>query len=79
VAGHPLVWDFVRSNWKKLFENYGGGSFSFANLIQGVTRRFSSEFELQQLEQFKADNSCTQVSRRPPHTSTGEHNCTQAS
>ena len=20
VAGHPLVWDFVRSNWKKLFE-----------------------------------------------------------
>lgn len=59
VAGHPLVWDFVRSNWKKLFENYGGGSFSFANLIQGVTRRFSSEFELQQLEQFKADNSAT--------------------
>ncbi|XP_052616234.1 aminopeptidase N [Peromyscus californicus insignis] len=56
VAGQPLVWDFVRSNWKKLFEDFGGGSFSFANLIQGVTRRFSSEFELQQLEQFKADN-----------------------
>ncbi|GAB1292240.1 Aminopeptidase N [Apodemus speciosus] len=59
VVGQPLVWDFVRSNWKKLFEDYGGGSFSFANLIEGVTRRFSSEFELQQLEQFKADNAAT--------------------
>lgn len=59
VAGQTLVWDFVRSNWKKLFEDYGGGSFSFANLIQGVTRRFSSEFELQQLEQFKEENSAT--------------------
>lgn len=59
AAGQTLAWDFVRSNWKKLFEDYGGGSFSFANLIQGVTRRFSSEFELQQLEQFKAENSAT--------------------
>lgn len=59
VAGQPLVWDFVRSNWKKLFEDYGGGSFSFANLIEGVTRRFSSDFELQQLEQFKEDNAAT--------------------
>ncbi|XP_051004723.1 aminopeptidase N [Acomys russatus] len=57
--GQPLVWDFVRSNFKKLFEDYGGGSFSFSRLIQGVTRRFSSEFELQQLEQFKAENSAT--------------------
>ncbi|KAM5293329.1 aminopeptidase N [Ctenodactylus gundi] len=56
VVGQTLVWDFVRSNWKKLFEDYGGGSFSFANLIQGVTRRFSTEYELQQLEQFKQDN-----------------------
>lgn len=59
VVGQTLVWDFVRSNWKKLFEDYGGGSFSFANLIQGVTRRFSSEFELRQLEQFKEENSAT--------------------
>ncbi|XP_057579852.1 aminopeptidase N [Hippopotamus amphibius kiboko] len=56
VVGQSLAWDFVRSNWKKLFQDYGGGSFSFSNLIQAVTRRFSSEFELQQLEQFKEDN-----------------------
>lgn len=56
VVGQTLVWDFVRSNWKTLFEDFGGGSFSFANLIQGVTRRFSSEYELEQLEKFKEDN-----------------------
>ncbi|XP_067327470.1 aminopeptidase N [Anolis sagrei] len=57
VVGQSLVWDFVRANWKTLFKQYGGGSFSFSSLIQGVTQRFSSEFELQQLEQFKADNA----------------------
>ncbi|XP_013014240.1 aminopeptidase N [Cavia porcellus] len=56
VAGQGLAWDFVRSNWKKLFEDFGGGSFSFSNLIQGVTRRFSTEHELQQLEEFKKNN-----------------------
>lgn len=29
---------------------YGGGSFSFSNLINGVTERFSTEFELQQVK-----------------------------
>lgn len=29
-----------------IFFRYGKGSFSFANLISGVTRRFSTEFEL---------------------------------
>lgn len=33
-------------------QRYGGGSFSFSNLINGVTKRFSSEFELQQVCQF---------------------------
>ncbi|XP_036591148.1 aminopeptidase N [Trichosurus vulpecula] len=56
VIGQSLTWDFVRGNWKKLFQDYGGGSFSFSNLIQAVTRRFSSEFELQELERFKEDN-----------------------
>ncbi|XP_008068818.1 aminopeptidase N [Carlito syrichta] len=59
VIGQTLVWDFVQGNWKKLFEDYGGGSFSFSNLIQAVTRRFSTEYELQQLEQFKKNNEGT--------------------
>ncbi|XP_043845494.1 aminopeptidase N [Dromiciops gliroides] len=56
VIGQSLTWDFVRGNWRKLFVDYGGGSFSFSNLIQSVTQRFSTEYELQQLEQFKEDN-----------------------
>ncbi|NXF91944.1 AMPN Aminopeptidase, partial [Eubucco bourcierii] len=56
VVGQPLAWDFIRGNWKTLFNQYGGGSFSFSRLILAVTQRFASEFELQQLEQFKAEN-----------------------
>ncbi|XP_069384059.1 aminopeptidase N-like isoform X2 [Paralichthys olivaceus] len=57
VVGQSLAWDFVRDQWSSIFSQYGGGSFSFSNLINGVTKRFSSDFELKQLQQFKADNS----------------------
>ncbi|CAM4612702.1 unnamed protein product [Lepidochelys olivacea] len=57
VVGQSLAWDFIRGNWKTLFTQYGGGSFSFSSLIQAVTQRFASDFELKQLEQFKADNA----------------------
>lgn len=57
VVGVPLAWDFLRAKWSYIFKQYGGGSFSFANLINGVTRRFSTEFELQQLKQFKKNNA----------------------
>ncbi|XP_051808617.1 aminopeptidase N-like [Acanthochromis polyacanthus] len=57
VVGQSLAWDFVRARWEYIFNQYGGGSFSFSNLINGVTERFSTEFELQQLKQFKADNA----------------------
>ncbi|XP_043083976.1 aminopeptidase N-like [Puntigrus tetrazona] len=57
VVGQPLAWDFVRANWEYIFNQYGGGSFSFSNLINGVTKRFSSEYELKQLEQFRDDNA----------------------
>ncbi|KAK2524434.1 Anpep [Columba guinea] len=56
VVGQPLAWDFIRGNWRTLFSQYGGGSFSFSRLILAVTQRFSTEYELQQLEQFKAEN-----------------------
>ncbi|XP_030312796.1 aminopeptidase N [Calypte anna] len=56
VVGQPLVWDFIRANWRTLFSQYGGGSFSFSRLILSTTQRFSTQFELEQLEQFKKDN-----------------------
>ncbi|CAB1433690.1 unnamed protein product [Pleuronectes platessa] len=57
VVGQSLAWDFVRDRWSYIFNQYGGGSFSFSNLINGVTKRFATDFELKQLQQFKADNS----------------------
>uniref|UniRef100_A0A671V0P4 Aminopeptidase n=1 Tax=Sparus aurata TaxID=8175 RepID=A0A671V0P4_SPAAU len=57
VIGQSLAWDFVRARWSYIFSEYGGGSFSFSNLINGVTERFSTEFEIQQLRQFKEDNA----------------------
>ncbi|KAJ1180024.1 hypothetical protein NDU88_005252 [Pleurodeles waltl] len=60
VAGNPIgqsiAWDFICSQWKKIYAQFGGSLFAFSELINGVTRRFSSECELKQLEQFKKDN-----------------------
>ncbi|CAN9498632.1 unnamed protein product [Ophioblennius macclurei] len=51
-AGQSLAWDFVRENWNFMFSQYGVGSFSFASIITGVTARFSTPEDLQQLEDF---------------------------
>ncbi|KAF7645195.1 hypothetical protein LDENG_00208540, partial [Lucifuga dentata] len=56
TIGQPLAWDFIRAKWDFIFNNYGGGSFSFGSLIDGVTQRFSTEFEYKQLLQFKKDH-----------------------
>uniref|UniRef100_A0A8D0AR57 Aminopeptidase n=1 Tax=Sander lucioperca TaxID=283035 RepID=A0A8D0AR57_SANLU len=39
-----------------LLNSYGRGSFSFSNLVNGITKRFSTDFELQELKKFKEDN-----------------------
>lgn len=56
VVGMPLAWNFVRARWAQIFKQYGKGSFSFTNLVNGITRRFSTEFELQELKKFKEEN-----------------------
>ncbi|XP_051978898.1 aminopeptidase N-like isoform X2 [Xyrauchen texanus] len=55
--GQTLAWEFVRKNWEYMFTEYGVGSFNFANLISGITKSFSTESELEQLQQFKSDNA----------------------
>ncbi|XP_072519135.1 aminopeptidase Ey-like isoform X2 [Salminus brasiliensis] len=57
IEGRKLAWNFVRLNWKYLFTEYGAGSFSFAELISGVTRTFSTQCQLDQLLQFKEENA----------------------
>uniref|UniRef100_A0A4W4GQ35 Aminopeptidase n=1 Tax=Electrophorus electricus TaxID=8005 RepID=A0A4W4GQ35_ELEEL len=56
-AGRALAWNFVRQNWKYIFTEYGAGSFSFAELIHGVTQAFSTQDQLDQLRRFKEDHS----------------------
>ncbi|KAG7275826.1 hypothetical protein CRUP_016766 [Coryphaenoides rupestris] len=56
VVGMPLAWNFVREKWSYIFKQYGRGSFSFSGLISGITKRFSTEFELQELKSFKEQN-----------------------
>ncbi|XP_043934238.1 aminopeptidase Ey-like [Protopterus annectens] len=57
--GHNLAWDFIRAKWKYIITTFGDNAFAIANLIQSVTRRFSSEFDMQQLQQFKKGNEDT--------------------
>uniref|UniRef100_A0A672Y3W6 Aminopeptidase n=1 Tax=Sphaeramia orbicularis TaxID=375764 RepID=A0A672Y3W6_9TELE len=35
--GQPLAWDFIRANWDRIYNEYGGGGMSFGGLISGVT------------------------------------------
>ncbi|MFT7813946.1 aminopeptidase N-like [Arapaima gigas] len=56
VIGQSLAWDFVRSQWSYISQEYGGGIMPLGALINGVTERFSSEFELQQLRQFQMEH-----------------------
>lgn len=55
VAGQPLAWDFVRGQWSYLTQDYGAGIISFNSLIDSVTKRFSTDFELQQLKQLQRE------------------------
>ncbi|XP_042352680.1 alanyl (membrane) aminopeptidase a [Plectropomus leopardus] len=49
VAGQALAWNFVRANWEYIANGYPSG------MIEAVTSRFSTPFELAELERFAAD------------------------
>lgn len=50
--GRDLTWRFVRSNWKKLVELFGVGSFAMANIISEVTSRFVTKFDYDEVHAF---------------------------
>nr|XP_019964347.1 PREDICTED: aminopeptidase N-like [Paralichthys olivaceus] len=52
-AGQALAWNFIRANWEYVQDT--GEYF----LIEAVTRRFSTQFELEELQRFAADNDLT--------------------
>ncbi|XP_017554975.2 aminopeptidase N-like [Pygocentrus nattereri] len=51
--GHLLTWFFIRDNWDHII--YEGGLFSFSRIILGVSKRFSTLFELIWLRQFREE------------------------
>ncbi|XP_052084132.1 aminopeptidase N-like isoform X2 [Mytilus californianus] len=53
TIGRSLVWDFVRGNWDFIFNEYGGGAFSFSRLITGITANFNTDFDLELVKSFK--------------------------
>ncbi|KAI4903568.1 hypothetical protein NFI96_032913 [Prochilodus magdalenae] len=48
VHGHRLAWHFIRENWDQFISEYGG-FLSFTTILLGVSKRFSSAFELMEL------------------------------
>ncbi|XP_063053492.1 aminopeptidase N [Engraulis encrasicolus] len=53
VNGQDEAWNFVKENWGYMFTEYGVGSFSFGNLISGVTASFSTQEDLNELVEFQ--------------------------
>lgn len=49
AAGQALAWNFIRAHWN--YVSQGDATV----LIAGVTRRFSTQFELEELMRFQAD------------------------
>ncbi|KAM7002050.1 alanyl (membrane) aminopeptidase-like b [Tautogolabrus adspersus] len=46
VAGQALAWNFIRAHWEYVRQGHA------ATLVEGVTSRFSTQFELDELERF---------------------------
>uniref|UniRef100_A0A8C7DQE4 Aminopeptidase n=1 Tax=Oncorhynchus kisutch TaxID=8019 RepID=A0A8C7DQE4_ONCKI len=61
VAGQAIAWNFVRANWNYISLEYEEGIMSLGNLIDGVTQRFSTNFELEELWQFLTDHDVEEL------------------
>uniref|UniRef100_A0A3Q3EYU0 Aminopeptidase n=1 Tax=Labrus bergylta TaxID=56723 RepID=A0A3Q3EYU0_9LABR len=57
VAGQALAWNFIRAHWEYVRQGHA------ASLIEGVTRRFSTQFELDELERFAVEYQLQSGSR----------------
>ncbi|XP_054475298.1 alanyl (membrane) aminopeptidase-like b [Anoplopoma fimbria] len=57
VPGQALAWNFIRAHWEYVRQGEP------AMLIMDVTRRFSTQFELEELERFATDYTLGSASR----------------
>lgn len=52
VIGQPLAFAFIRDQWKRVKEYFGGTLFTINNIIQVSTNKLTTEFELETLKEF---------------------------
>ncbi|XP_040569866.1 aminopeptidase N isoform X2 [Lepeophtheirus salmonis] len=53
TIGRDLAFDFIRQNWDKIANYYSRAAFSFSGIIQSIMADRNTEFELEELLQFK--------------------------
>ncbi|XP_054033774.1 endoplasmic reticulum aminopeptidase 1 [Dryobates pubescens] len=51
-SGHDLAWAFLKANWDQITAKFELGSSSVAQMVTGVTRRYSTRAQLAQVEEF---------------------------
>jgi len=56
VASNPsgtlLAWRHLRRHWDKYYDLFGSGSFTLGAIIKGVIGGFSTQFDIEQVEEF---------------------------
>lgn len=50
--GEPLVWDYVRDNWRKLVERFSINERNLGNLIPAITSKFHTNVKLIEMQHF---------------------------
>ncbi|KAM6033337.1 LOW QUALITY PROTEIN: endoplasmic reticulum aminopeptidase 1-like [Chlamydotis macqueenii] len=51
-SGYHLAWTFLKENWEKIVEKFELGSSSVADIITGLTSRYSTRSQLAQVKEF---------------------------
>lgn len=51
-TGKYVAWDFVRANWKALYDIAKENNFHVASMTSAITAQFTTEFELESVEEF---------------------------
>ncbi|XP_077203783.1 endoplasmic reticulum aminopeptidase 1 [Paroedura picta] len=50
--GYLLAWKFLKENWPKLVQKFDLGSHTIANMIIGVTHKYSTKAQLEEVKDF---------------------------
>ncbi|XP_056008322.1 putative aminopeptidase-2 isoform X2 [Ostrea edulis] len=52
VIGRPIAWNFVRSRWDYIMNEYSEGQWSAGGFISSISGAFNTKYQLQQLTDF---------------------------